>query len=260
MHTLRCLCDIDPAFVCRSGHLAGLISQLSESIMIHISLSKVEASRFRSLCPYHVSILHRHFTGAGMISSKFLMGRGRERLSPKVQSLLEDGISDVQQVPARRILVRRGEPVHSSIMIVEGFVSRSANDRRGQQQTVSLHVPGDFVDLDGFTLKRLDHDVVTIGPAKIAIYRHNAIARISERCAHMNAVLWLSSLLDAAIHRAWIFLTSIHTNRVLRSLRERGLLTLNKRQVVIYDLKSLSELGDFDPYYLYPSVSDIQFK
>jgi CRP-like cAMP-binding protein len=237
-----------------------------------------------------------------MISSKFLRGRGRERLSPREESLLEGSIGDVQVVPGAKTLVRRGDPIRSSMLIVEGFICRSADDHRGQRQMVSLHVPGDFVDLDGFKLKRLDHDVITIGPAQIAIYEHDAIAKLIRRSSHLTASFWISGLLDAAIHRAWIFrlgrleadariahffcelharleavglaqndsfdfpltqpdlgqalgLTGVHTNRVLRSLRERGLLTLKNRRVDIGDWKSLAKLGNFDPGYLYSSGS-----
>jgi CRP-like cAMP-binding protein len=233
-----------------------------------------------------------------MNSSKFLTGRGRERLTLEEQTLLEDSSSDVQTVKARETLVRRGEPVCSSMLVVDGFVCRSADDHRGQRQMVSLHIPGDFVDLDGFKLKRLDYNVVAIGAAKVTAYNHDALADLSEHRPRLAESFWLSSLLDAAIHRAWIFrlgrleaegrtahlfcelharlemvglaqsasfalpltqidlgaalnLTGVHTNRVLRSLRERGLLTFQNRKVEIHDRKALAQLGEFDPAYLY---------
>jgi hypothetical protein len=42
-------------------------------------------------------------------------------------------------------------------------------------------------------------------------------------------------------------LTSVHVNRVLRSLRERGLLKLANQRVDILNRKGLAALGDFDP-------------
>jgi CRP-like cAMP-binding protein len=235
-----------------------------------------------------------------MNSNKFLTGRGRERLTLEEQTLLEDSSSSVQVVKARKTLVRRGEPVCSSMLVVEGFVCRFADDHRGRRQMISLYIPGDFVDLDGLKLKRLDNDVVAIGAAKVSAYSHNALANLSKRCPRLAESFWLSSLLDAAIQRAWIFrlgrieaearaahlfcelharlemvglaqdvsfalpltqsdlgaalsLTVVHTNRVLRSLRERGLLTFRNRQVEIHDRKALVKLGDFDPAYLYAS-------
>ncbi len=235
-----------------------------------------------------------------MNSNKFLTGRGRERLTLEEQTLLEDSSSNAQVVKTRKTLVRRGELVCSSILVVEGFICRSADDHRGRRQMVSLYIPGDFVDLDGFKLKSLDHNVVAIGSAKVAAYSHDALANLSEHCPRLAGFFWLSSLLDAAIHRAWIFrlgrleaearaahlfcelharlemvglaqdvsfalpltqsdlgaalsLTVVHTNRVLRSLRERGLITFRNRQVEIHDRKALVSLGEFDPAYLYAS-------
>ncbi|OXT00901.1 hypothetical protein B7H23_09955 [Notoacmeibacter marinus] len=48
-------------------------------------------------------------------------------------------------------------------------------------------------------------------------------------------------------------LTVVHTNRVLRELRERGLATFRDSTVDIDDLSALWKLGQFDPAYLYLS-------
>ena len=106
--------------------------------------------------------------GGGMNSNKFLTGRGRERLTLEEQTLLEDSSRNAQVVKTRKTLVRRGELVCSSILVVEGFICRSADDHRGRRQMISLYIPGDFVDLDGLKLKRLDNDVVAIGAAKVS--------------------------------------------------------------------------------------------
>ena len=45
-------------------------------------------------------------------------------------------------------------------------------------------------------------------------------------------------------------LTAIHVNRVLRQLRELGLLTLSKGSVKIHDLAGLRELAGFQGGYL----------
>lgn len=45
-------------------------------------------------------------------------------------------------------------------------------------------------------------------------------------------------------------LTAIHVNRVLRQLRERGLITVKDQQVIIHDLNALRELAGYDSAYL----------
>lgn len=235
-----------------------------------------------------------------MISAKFLMGRGRELLSNEDRLLIENNIIDVREVPARQLLTRCGDPVQTSMLLLDGFVGRYVGDWHGRRQLAGMVVPGDFVDLHGFTVKRLDHDVATIGPVKIAVYEHEALTVISERSPHIARVLWSSTLLDAAMHRNWIFrlgrlgarekighlfcelaarldmvglvhggcfalpmtqldvaeatgLTCVHTNRVLRTLREGGLLKLQNRFAQILNDRILSRMCEFDPMYLYQS-------
>lgn len=53
-------------------------------------------------------------------------------------------------------------------------------------------------------------------------------------------------------------LTVVHTNRVLRELRERGLATFRDSTVEIDDLSGLWKLGQFDPAYLYLSEEALQ--
>jgi CRP-like cAMP-binding protein len=45
-------------------------------------------------------------------------------------------------------------------------------------------------------------------------------------------------------------LSAVHINRVLRELREEGLLTFQKGQVTIHDVDRLAELAEFDRAYL----------
>lgn len=45
-------------------------------------------------------------------------------------------------------------------------------------------------------------------------------------------------------------LTAIHVNRVLRSLRERGLVTVARQRVTIHDHDALSRIAEFNPRYL----------
>ncbi len=140
-----------------------------------------------------------------MISGKFLLGRGRDELSDDEKQVLEDSIASVRAEPARKQIVRAGERVEISTLLLEGFICRYMDDREGQRQLVAVHVPGDFVDLHAFPMKRLDHDVATLGPVKIATFEHRTLQTITERFPHLTRMLWFSTLLDAAMHREWIF-------------------------------------------------------
>ena len=69
---------------------------------------------------------------------------------------------------------------------------------------MGLHVPGDFVDLHGFALKHLDHDIVTAGPVRIAQVERDALREVTQERPGVARALWFATLLDAAINRQWI--------------------------------------------------------
>lgn len=140
-----------------------------------------------------------------MITGRFLLGRGRGAMRPEDERLLEDAVAGVRELAPRTILVRTGDIVQTSTYLIEGFMCRYMDDHEGYRQLVAIHVPGDFVDLHGYGLKRLDHEVGALGSARIADVPHTAIRRINEDHPNLTRLLWRATLLDAAMHREWIF-------------------------------------------------------
>jgi CRP-like cAMP-binding protein len=233
-----------------------------------------------------------------MITERFLLGRGRSSLSADDLQMLENAVSGTREVPARTTLARRGEPVHVSTFLVNGYAVRYMDDRDGRRQLVAVHVPGDFIDLHGFPMRVLDHDIVTLGPATLATVEHDRLGAIIQSRPRLTRMLWFSTLLDAAMHREWIFrlgrlnaegrvahlfceiaarlalvglgdggrfplpftqadvgeacgITGVHANRVLRRLREDGLLSFAQSEVAVLDPAGLGRIAEFDPAYLY---------
>ena len=234
----------------------------------------------------------------GDVTRLLLCGREGGDLSADERAVLDNSCGQVRDVAARQIMVRAGQPVSSSTLLMNGFICRYMDDHSGMRQLVAIHVPGDFVDLHGFPLKRLEHDVASLTPVKVALWSHDALLRVTEEHPHLTRMLWYATLLDAAIHREWIFrlgrlsaegrvahlicelharltavdltrggrfalplkqvdlaeacgITNVHVNRVLRSLREQGLMEFRRGEVVVQDMARLRTMADFDPSYLY---------
>ncbi|MGB3899044.1 MAG: Crp/Fnr family transcriptional regulator [Mesorhizobium sp.] len=91
-----------------------------------------------------------------------------------------------------------------SCMILKGFAARSHYSRDGSRQISALHVPGDFVDLHAYLLRVMDHGVVAIGPCEVAYVSYDSIRRVTEESPHLGRLLWLSTVIDGAIQRAWV--------------------------------------------------------
>jgi len=227
----------------------------------------------------------------------FLKGRLRHAMSEREEALLDALVSGTERVPDGHFVQRRAIPANQSTLLLDGFIARVV-EIDGNRHIVGLQVPGDFVDLHAFALKRLDHDVVTIGPALLGYVPHDRLAKVVRDEPHLTRVLWFSTLLDAAIHREWILkleqlkaeerlghimlelwhrlnfvgladahgfnmpllqthlanacgTTAVHINRVIKSVRQRGLLEINRGRVTLPDRQALEEFSHFQPDYLY---------
>ena len=138
-------------------------------------------------------------------TGRFLMGRLREGMSRDERLQVEGLIEDERVLAAGAALGRRGARCSTSAILIDGFAARTI-DQGGKRHIVAVHVPGDFVDLHGYALKRLDHDIVALGPLRTGTVSHAALRRAFEKRARLARVLWFSTLLDAAIHRKWVLM------------------------------------------------------
>lgn len=144
------------------------------------------------------------------LTGRFLMGRLRGAMSQAERARLESMVEHVEWIDRPTRLNHRGEVLHHSTMLIEGFILRSI-DRDGRRHAVSFHVPGDFVDLHAFPLKRLDHNLDSVGRVKVGHVPHDAISRVMEDEPHLARLFWFSTLLDAAMHREWIMALELMT-------------------------------------------------
>lgn len=140
------------------------------------------------------------------LTRKFLQGRLRHALSTREKQIVEGLISKVDHVPPDTMLIERGDLVDYSTMLIEGYMLRTIREN-DDKHVVGFQVPGDFVDLHAFALKRLDHDLVSLGNIKVGYVMHSDLERVMDEEPHLARLFWFSTLLDAAIHREWIMKT-----------------------------------------------------
>jgi CRP-like cAMP-binding protein len=233
-----------------------------------------------------------------MIDKHLLKLRARDEIGPDEEAAIRSAVAEYRDLPADKTIIEANRPLTNSTLLLEGLMCRYKDLSDGQRQITELHVPGDFVDLHSFTLKHLDHAVMTLTRCKVAVVPHANLERITERFPHLTRVLWFTTLLDACIARegevslgrrtaiqrtAHFFcelrirmgivgmtdgnsypldvtqievaeclgLTSVHVNRVLKELRERGIMEFRSGQVTIFDVAELERVADFDANYLY---------
>jgi CRP-like cAMP-binding protein len=138
-----------------------------------------------------------------MIEQVLMKLRARDDVSAEEEAILRAAISEVREVGADVTVVRANVDLSVSVILLEGLMCRYKDLGNGERQITELHVPGDFVDLHSFSLKRLDHNVLSLVPSRIALMPHDRIMAITESHQHLTRLLWFSTTLDAAIHREW---------------------------------------------------------
>ncbi len=138
-----------------------------------------------------------------MIESHLQKLRRRHDISAAEEAAIRDAVTEVRRVPADATVIKSGQPLDVCTLLVEGWLARVKDLRSGVRQFTELHVAGDFADLHSFTLKRLEHDVVSLTPCKLATVPHERLRELTEKFPHLGRVYWFQTNLDAAIHREW---------------------------------------------------------
>jgi len=136
-----------------------------------------------------------------MISVHLKKLRRRIEISSDEERAIRDSVAETRTVAADQILIRSGQELNSSLLLLDGWMARSKDLAGGERQVTELHVAGDFADLHGFTLKRLDHDVVTLSECIVGVVPHDRLREITEQYPRLGRIYWFSANVDAAITR-----------------------------------------------------------
>ncbi len=116
---------------------------------------------------------------------------------------LEQAIGRTKVADAGADIVEQGSKPTESCLVLSGFCARYKILNDGVRQITAIHIPGDFVDLHSFLLKRMDHGVVALTACSIALVPHEQLQRITDDYPRLTRQLWLLTLIDAAMHREW---------------------------------------------------------
>ena len=138
-----------------------------------------------------------------MIERHLLKLRARAPVGEDEEQAIRDAVGEVRTYPADHVVIRAGQRIEASTLLLDGIMCRYKDLSEGQRQITELHVSGDFVDLHSFTLKRLDHNIMTLTPCRVAMVPHEKLGQITERFPHLTRLYWFTTNMDAAIHREW---------------------------------------------------------
>lgn len=139
-----------------------------------------------------------------MIERHLTRLRVRHDISDAEAEAIRGAVGEARTYPAGRTIIEAGELLEHSTLLLDGLMCRYKDLSGGQRQIAEIHVPGDFVDLHSYTLKRLDHNIMALTPCRVVLVPHANIKRITDASSHLTRIYWFSTNLDAAIHREWV--------------------------------------------------------
>lgn len=121
-------------------------------------------------------------------------GREAVRSLPYVYRTLE---------PAAYI-VREGEPPTQCALLLSGFAYRHKVTGEGSRQILSVHMAGEFLDLQNSFLDVADHNVQALTRIDVAMIPVPALRNLVAEHRDVARAMWVDTLIDAAIFREWM--------------------------------------------------------
>ena len=109
-----------------------------------------------------------------------------------------------QEFPREAYIVEEGAPVETCALIIEGWAYRQKVLPNGARQIISIHIPGEFVDLQNSMLGTADHNVQSLGRSVAALTPASALAELAMTNSAIGKAMWLDTLVDGSIFREWV--------------------------------------------------------
>ena len=124
----------------------------------------------------------------------------------QAEAELLEGIAGASvSFPSRKQILRTESATDSVLYLSAGFVGRYRCDRLGRRQFMGIQVPGDYLDLPGFFMGRLDANAEALGPVEVQAAPAERLRALESEAPAIAEKLWRISMIDAAISRHWVY-------------------------------------------------------
>ena len=100
--------------------------------------------------------------------------------------------------------MREGEEAQDCYLLLSGFAYRQKLVRHGARQIISIHIAGEFVDLQNCLLNVADHNVQSLNNAEAAMIPKKALLELADRHPGVGRAMWLDTLIDSSVFREWV--------------------------------------------------------
>ena len=109
-----------------------------------------------------------------------------------------------RSMDAASYMVREGEKPEVCILLLAGFAYRHKVTGEGERQILSVHMPGEFLDLQNSFLEVADHNVQALTRVEVATVPVPALLALAAERPRLARAMWIDTLIDGAVFREWL--------------------------------------------------------
>jgi CRP-like cAMP-binding protein len=128
----------------------------------------------------------------------------RSILTEEEVSALLNLSGQMKQVPAHADIVRLGDYVDHSCLVVHGIVGRFGQTHEGDRQITCLHIPGDMGDLPSVVSPKSAWGLGALTGATILRLPHADLRRVAAKYPGIAEAFWRDCVADGSIFSEWV--------------------------------------------------------
>jgi len=106
-------------------------------------------------------------------------------------------------VPADTDMVRRGEPISSTCLVVEGLLARTVDTLSGHRQIAAFYVPGEMPDVHAAMMTSATATLHAVSPTRVARVNRSDIDALLRQFPVLAEALWRETIIDSIIAMEW---------------------------------------------------------
>jgi CRP-like cAMP-binding protein len=110
----------------------------------------------------------------------------------------------IKQVAAHKDVVRFGDLVSHSCLLVEGLVGRFGQNNEGKRQITCLHIPGDMADLVSVVSPKTGWGLTALAATTILHIPHAELRGVTASHPGIAEAFWRDSVADGSIFAEWV--------------------------------------------------------
>lgn len=110
----------------------------------------------------------------------------------------------LKSLEAGSYLVREGDRPTTCGVLVAGYAYRQKETTDGLRQIVSLHIPGEALDLQQLNVEVADHSVQMLTRGQVAVIEQGLIRRLVRANAEVANAVFTAVLIEGSIFREWV--------------------------------------------------------